>query len=126
IGMVTRHILGRDQHTFARLVTNAPADVSKTFTVLLTHAPDVGPDANAAGIDLYVCGHTHGGQIRLPFIGALFSGSHLGKQFVMGRYDLGQTTLYTSRGIGLEGLGAPRARFLCPPEIIAWEIRGQS
>ncbi len=126
IGMVTRHILERDQHTFARLVTNAPADVSKTFTVLLTHAPDVGPDANAAGIDLYVCGHTHGGQIRLPLIGALFSGSHLGKQFVMGRYDLGQTTLYTSRGIGLEGLGAPRARFLCPPEIIAWEIRGQS
>ncbi len=123
IGMVTRHILERDQRTFARLMSGAPSGV---FTLLLTHAPDVAPDANTAGVDLYVCGHTHGGQIRLPLIGALFSGSHLGKQFVMGRYDLGQTTLYTSRGIGLEGLGAPRARFLCPPEIIAWEIRGQS
>jgi predicted MPP superfamily phosphohydrolase len=40
----------------------------------------------------------------------------------MGRYQLGQMTLYTTRGIGMEGLGAPRARFLCPPEIVLWEI----
>ena len=42
----------------------------------------------------------------------------------MGRYDLDNVTVYTSRGVGMEGMGAPRARFLCPPEIILWEIRG--
>jgi predicted MPP superfamily phosphohydrolase len=122
LGMVTRHRLDQDQKTFAKLSTCAPKE---DFRLLVTHAPDVAPQADDADVDLYVCGHTHGGQIRLPFIGALFSGSHLGKQFVMGRYDLEHTTVYTSRGIGLEGLGAPRARFLCPPEIIVWEIRGQ-
>ncbi len=122
LGMVTRHRLDQDQKTFAKLSTCASKE---EFRLLVTHAPDVAPQADEAEVDLYVCGHTHGGQIRLPLIGALFSGSHLGKQFVMGRYDLSHTTVYTSRGIGLEGLGAPRARFLCPPEIIVWEIRGQ-
>jgi predicted MPP superfamily phosphohydrolase len=42
----------------------------------------------------------------------------------MGRYVEGNTTLYVSRGIGMEGMGAPRARFLCPPEIELFEIRG--
>lgn len=94
--------------------------------LLLTHAPDIAPDADALGIDLYLCGHTHGGQIRLPLIGALASASHLGKRFVMGRYEMVNATVYTSRGVGMEGLGAPRARFLCPPEIILWEIQGTS
>ncbi|MBC8098103.1 MAG: metallophosphoesterase, partial [Armatimonadetes bacterium] len=67
---------------------------------------------------------THGGQIRLPIVGALFSGSHLGMQFVMGRVNLRHLSVYTSRGVGLEGMGAPRARFLCPPEIILWHIKG--
>lgn len=123
LGMVTRHILETDQQTLARLMQYAPQEGMK---LLLTHAPDVAPEANRAGIDLYLCGHTHGGQIRLPLIGALFSGSHLGMRFVMGRKDLTQTVVYTSRGVGLEGLGAPRARFLCPPEIILWEIRGEA
>jgi uncharacterized protein len=123
LGMVTRHILEIDQETLARLAQKAPPHGLK---LLLTHAPDVAPEANEAGFDLYLCGHTHGGQIRLPLVGALFSGSHLGNRFIMGRYDLGTTTVYTSRGVGLEGLGAPRARFLCPPEIILWEIRGEA
>jgi uncharacterized protein len=122
LGMVTTHILKKDQARFAELMQQAPSDGVK---LLLTHAPDLAHDADAAGIDLYLCGHTHGGQIRLPFIGALFSGSHLGMDFVMGRRDLKHTSVYTTRGVGLEGLGAPRARFLCPPEIILWEIRGQ-
>jgi uncharacterized protein len=122
LGMVTRHILETDQQNFARLIEKAPRE---GLRLLLTHAPDVAPDADKAGIDLYLCGHTHGGQIRMPIVGALFSGSHLGMRFVMGRKDLRQTVVYTSRGVGLEGLGAPRARFLCPPEIILWEIRGE-
>ncbi|MBC8170741.1 MAG: metallophosphoesterase [Anaerolineae bacterium] len=123
LGMTTTHDLDVDCQTLSRLLENAPP---AGFKLLLTHAPDVAPEADLAGIDLYVCGHTHGGQIRLPLIGELFSGSHLGRKFVMGRYDLERTTVYTTRGVGLEGLGAPRARLLCPPEIILWELKGNA
>ncbi|MBN1813994.1 MAG: hypothetical protein JXA14_19310 [Anaerolineae bacterium] len=40
----------------------------------------------------------------------------------MGRYEEGNTTLYVSRGLGMEGKGAPRARFLAPPEIVLWTL----
>lgn len=122
LGMITTHILATDQQSLIELQEKSPP--SPGFRLLLTHAPDVAPEADAAGMDLYLCGHTHGGQIRLPLIGAVFSGSHLGMRFVIGRHDLERTTVYTTRGVGLEGLGAPRARFLCPPEIILWEIQG--
>jgi hypothetical protein len=122
LGMVVSHDMTKDRAILQQMMTQAPAGGLK---VLLFHPPDVAPEADAAGIDLYLCGHTHGGQIRLPVIGAVFSSSHLGQQFIMGRYTLPQgMTLYTSRGVGMEGLGAPRARLLCPPEIILWEITG--
>ena len=122
LGMVTTHYLETDQNKIRALAQSAPTE---GVNLLLTHSPDVAPQADEQGFDLYMCGHTHGGQMRSPIIGALFTGSHLGRQFVMGRYDLENVTVYTSRGIGLEGLGAPRARFLCPPEIIQWEIGGK-
>jgi uncharacterized protein len=71
---------------------------------------------------LQLSGHTHGGQVRLPFYGALFTASLYGKVFEAGRYKLKDLTLYITRGLGLEGAGAPRVRFLCPPEITLWEI----
>jgi hypothetical protein len=121
LGLSVTHDMARDRDLLKKMTLSAPADGLK---LLLMHPPDIAPEANEAGIDLYLCGHTHGGQIRLPFIGAFFSSSHLGQQFIMGRYQLGTTTLYTARGVGLEGLGAPRARLLCPPEIVLWEIQG--
>jgi uncharacterized protein len=121
LGMVTTHFLERDRPKVEELSGSAPGE---GLRLLLTHAPDVAPEADRAGYDLYLCGHTHGGQLRLPVIGAILSGSHLGRRFVMGRYDLDNVTVYTSRGIGMEGMGAPRARFLCPPEVILWEIEG--
>ncbi len=98
--------------------TTSPAP----FTLLLYHSPDLMPEAAELGIDLYLCGHTHGGQIRLPIFGAIFTSSDFGKRYEMGRYEKDHTTLYVSRGIGMEGLGAPRARFLTPPEIILWTL----
>ncbi len=95
------------------------------FTILLYHSPDLAPDAAVQGIDLQLSGHTHGGQVRLPFFGAVFTSSLYGKRFEAGRYSIGDMTLYVTRGLGMEGKGAPRARFLCPPEIILWEISGK-
>ncbi len=92
------------------------------FTLLLYHSPDLMPEAVELGVDLYLCGHTHGGQIRLPLFGALITSSDFWKRYEMGRYEEGNTTLYVSRGLGMEGLGAPRARFLAPPEIVLWRL----
>lgn len=96
----------------------------ETFRILLYHSPDLAPEAADLGIDLQLSGHTHGGQVRLPLIGALYSGSLYGKRFEAGRIQVGPLTLYVTRGLGMEGQGAPRLRFLCPPEVTLWEICG--
>jgi hypothetical protein len=82
------------------------------------------PEAARHGIDLYLCGHTHGGQVRLPGFGAILTSSQLGKRYEMGLYREGQTSMYVSRGVGLEGLSAPRVRFLAPPEITLITLQG--
>lgn len=123
LGLRTTHVLQTDREALHRMMASAPPE---GFNLLLTHSPDLALDADASGIDLYLCGHTHGGQIRFPLIGPLFSGSALGMRYVMGRYLLTRSTLYTTRGVGLEGLGAPRARFMCPPEVVLWDIRGKA
>lgn len=100
-------------------------DSGGNFTILVYHTPDLAPNAAKTGkIDLQISGHTHGGQVRLPWYGALFAASLYGKRFEAGRSQLNGMTLYVSRGIGLEGKAAPRVRFLCPPEIVVWEIDG--
>jgi len=113
----------RERHTDAlrlRRVLNDHAE--HEFTLLLYHSPDLMPEAVELGIDLYLCGHTHGGQVRLPLFGALITSSHFWKRYEMGQYEEGNTTLYVSRGLGMEGFGAPRARFLAPPEIVLWTL----
>jgi predicted MPP superfamily phosphohydrolase len=83
------------------------------------------PAAVEAGVDLYLAGHTHGGQLRLPFFGAIVTASIYGKRYEMGAYRQGDTLLYVSRGVGMEGKGAPRARFLCPPEVVLCTLMGE-
>jgi uncharacterized protein len=92
------------------------------YALLLYHTPDLVETASTSGIDLYLAGHTHGGQVRLPFYGALVTFSEYGKKYEMGKYQVGPTTLYVSRGIGMEGWFAPRIRFLCPPEMVLVEL----
>ncbi|MBI1800823.1 MAG: hypothetical protein HYR71_04255, partial [Chloroflexi bacterium] len=56
--------------------------------------------------------------------GALVTSSLYHKQLEMGLYQLRSMLLYVSRGVGLEGKGAPRARLQCPPEVTLWVLRG--
>lgn len=86
--------------------------------VLLHHSPDLIEHAAGRNVSLYVAGHTHGGQIRLPFIGALYTSSRFGQKYARGTHRLDNTHLVVSQGVGLEGAGAPRMRFLSPPEIV--------
>lgn len=109
----------RDTQALEKLAATTPTEA---FRILLYHTPDLMPIATGLGVELYLCGHTHGGQIRLPGYGAVVTSSRWGKRYEQGRYEAGETTLYVSRGLGLEGLGAPRARFLAPPEVIVWDL----
>ncbi|MBE0695350.1 MAG: hypothetical protein IH586_00335, partial [Anaerolineaceae bacterium] len=109
----------RDPSTLRRLAADIQPDA---FTLLLYHPPDLIYEASLVGIDLYLCGHTHGGQIRMPLYGAIVTASAFGKQFEAGKYQLGPTVLYVSRGLGMEGGFAPRARFLAPPEIVVVDL----
>jgi hypothetical protein len=91
--------------------------------VLLYHYPDPIPEIGARGdVDLQLSGHTHGGQIALPFYGALITLAEHGKRFERGLYKVGSTSLYVNRGIGMEGGRAPRVRFCSRPEVTLIEL----
>lgn len=91
--------------------------------VLMCHAPDYADDllAQPAGkaVSLMLSGHTHGGQVRLPLIGAMQL-PQLGRKYVEGWYRFGNLQLYVNRGLG--AVGVP-FRFDCPPEITLFTLR---
>jgi predicted MPP superfamily phosphohydrolase len=93
------------------------------FTIFLHHYPypDVVPEADRARVDLFCAGHVHGGQIAMPFYGALTTLSKYGKQYEAGLYRVGPMHMYVSRGIGMEGDPAPRVRFCARPEVAVIE-----
>lgn len=92
------------------------------FNVFLFHKPELIEDVDDLNVDLYLCGHTHGGQIALPLYGAVITFSKLGKKYESGLYHSGRTTLYVNRGLGLEPRPAPQMRFLARPEITVFDI----
>jgi uncharacterized protein len=100
------------------VIQEVPADA---FSIFVYHYPDE-IYAVAGKVDLYCAGHTHGGQVALPFYGALITLSRFGKRFESGLYQVNGTQLYVNRGIGMEGNAAPRVRFFARPEITVYEI----
>lgn len=123
LGLDCEHDLAVDGSVFQQLVELAPAN---SMRLLLYHSPELMPLVQQHPVELYLCGHTHGGQIRFPFYGALITSSVTGKRYEMGPYLEQNTLLYVSRGIGLEGLSAPRMRLLCPPEVILFTLSGDN
>jgi predicted MPP superfamily phosphohydrolase len=93
--------------------------------VMICHPPypDAVPARHASRIDLICAGHTHGGQVALPFYGALLTFSKFGKRYERGLYPLDAGGfLYVSRGIGMEGFNMPRVRFCARPEVSLIEL----
>ncbi len=93
------------------------------FTVLLSHRPEMFPRYVAAGIDLSLCGHAHGGHVRLPFIGAFYAPSQgLFPKYTEGKHEHGGRYMVISKGLG-KSSWVPR--IFNPPEL-AVEILASS
>lgn len=89
--------------------------------VLLAHEPDYADVSTLAErFDLQLSGHSHGGQVRLPLIGAPVL-PYLGEKYPMGLYQVGTMQLYTNRGVGV--LPRIRARLNCRPEISLFTLQ---
>ena len=131
--------LGGADPTVAKQLNSLFAKVpEKPFTIFLHHTPDEALAAAKAGVDLYLAGHTHGGQICIPFYGAIVTLSSYGKRFEGGLSRVARdhqadesaggdpsTWVFVTRGIGMEGHLSPRMRFFAPPEVALIEIRPQ-
>jgi predicted MPP superfamily phosphohydrolase len=86
---------------------------SNETTVLLAHEPDFADYASRFPVDLQLSGHSHGGQVRLPGLGALIL-PELARKYPMGLNRVGDLQVYTNVGLGVVN---PPVRFLCPPEV---------
>ena len=114
-------VLGLDDpHIERHDLRAAPRTDPQAVGLAVVHSPE--PVAELAALDyaLIVSGHTHGGQVRMPFVGALVTNSTLPTRFCMGLSRLGRTLLHVSPGLGTSKY-AP-FRFLCRPEATVLEL----
>lgn len=99
-------------HDLAKALTPVPADSTK---ILLAHSAEIHGLAYQAGIDYYLCGHSHGGQLCLPGGTPILNNSHSPRRYIAGAWTYRQTLRgYTSRGTGTSLLPV---RLSCPPEL---------
>jgi uncharacterized protein len=108
-------------------VLSRTADLSKTLrrvpadeaVILLAHEPDFADETAKFPIDLQLSGHSHGGQVRIPFLPPLYL-PKMAKKYILGTYRVGPLTLYTTAGLGTIGVAM---RLNCPPEITLLTLR---
>ncbi|MCZ2343316.1 MAG: metallophosphoesterase [Bacteroidales bacterium] len=91
---------------------------SGPFHLCVSHSPDNFYWGVRQGVNLMLCGHVHGGQIRLPIIGSMFVPSIFGRRFDMGVFEKAQTLMVVGRGLG----GKEPLRFRCNPQVIRLQL----
>ena len=101
----------------AKAVQGVPPEATK---ILLAHSTEIIPEACQAGIDYYLCGHTHGGQICLPGQIPIVNNSQGNRRYISGGWMYEDRMVgYTSRGTGTSLLPV---RFNCPPEVTLHQL----
>ncbi len=120
------HIVGIDypgiaENDLRKLVAQAPED---HFVLSLLHVPHALESLMRAGVHLALGGHTHGGQVRVPLVGALLTDSELPRHEASGLLWRGETAIHISRGIGAD----PKTNFrlFCPPTATILQVRHQA
>lgn len=97
------------------------SDGGGPLRIVLSHAPDQLDWARAHDVDLLLAGHLHGGQIRLPLIGPVFSPSRRGVRYASGVFYAAPTVMNVSRGVS----GEIPLRLNCPPEMVHLTLHGK-
>jgi predicted MPP superfamily phosphohydrolase len=113
LGLDDAHINWHDSRAIPR---SSPG----RFGLAVMHSPDSAPESAACGYELIVAGHTHGGQVCLPVVGALVTNSTLPRRLASGLIRMGSAVMYLSPGLGTSKY-AP-FRFLCRPEATLLEL----
>ncbi|GGC79942.1 metallophosphoesterase [Thalassobacillus devorans] len=90
-----------------------------SFVLLMVHEPDYADEVANYPVDVQLSGHSHGGQVQIPFFGYLVTPPYAEK-YVEGRHTIGNLDLYVSRGLGTTRLPY---RFLCKPEFTVHTLK---
>ncbi len=111
-------VAGIDDYTTGKSnLSEALKDVKQPL-ILLSHNPDIFPSV-PQGVGLTLAAHTHGGQITLPFYGAVFTSSKYGRRYAYGLIEEDDHQMIVTKGIGTSILPL---RFFCSPEIVVIEF----
>lgn len=117
LGEIALTLLSIDDSRAAKL----PVTRTAAYHIVVGHSPDFAMAQPPA--DLLLAGHTHGGQVQLPFFGPLLTLTTVPRAWAAGHTTLPWGgDLIVSRGVGMERRDAPRVRFLCRPEIVIIEL----
>lgn len=121
VGLTSGMSRANERADLQRLIASAPAG---DVRIVIGHQPDyVVPLSAWTRVDLALAGHTHGGQVALPFFGPPYTSSPLPRKYAGDLHDYRGTLLHVSRGVGMERGPAPQLRFLVPPEICVLDLR---
>lgn len=113
----------RQAHDEAVLSGLVRASEGADARVLLSHHPDALFMARSAPIQLHLAGHTHGGQVCLPWLGPIVTLSRVSRAIAAGGlHRVGDLQVLVSRGLGWEGHIAPRVRLFCRPHLLLVEL----
>ncbi|KEK25925.1 metallophosphoesterase [Bacillus gaemokensis] len=88
------------------------------YTIVLVHEPDIAPQIAKFPVNLQLSGHSHGGQVQIPFLGALITPA-LAKHYIEGFYPIHDLLLYVNRGLGRTRVPF---RFMARPEITLFTL----
>jgi predicted MPP superfamily phosphohydrolase len=121
-GNATLHIAGVDSITLDKHDLNAVLKKLPPLgpAILLAHEPDFADVSAATGrFSLQLSGHSHGGQMVIPWLGTPFRGSQF-RKYPLGQYKVGEMVQYTNRGLGTNVFWI---RINCPPEITILQLQ---
>ena len=115
-------ITGLDDTSSATISSLYRGVPENEFMIFMNHGPERIIEVSDYGVDLYCAGHIHGGQITLPFYGAIYTESDFGKKNEWGLHKVEHTYLYVNRGLGMTGGVVPRLRFFARPEVTVIDV----
>jgi predicted MPP superfamily phosphohydrolase len=104
---------------FEKAMADVPASSPK---ILLTHTVENPAELTARGFDVVFAGHSHGGQVRLPLLGAVITRSSLPRKYAWGSFAYDGAVFHINNGLGTGKWTG--FRFLCPPEATYVELLG--